>query len=119
MEFLHNSTFGKIMAVEKNLHVLGFRHHYKYKTRPLPKGPSSDPTALNPQTDTYDHCLPFSKSKDHLILDHGKEQSQQLSLAPGPSADFSDYLVLAAHRTKRPNILRAFKPYRGGWIITN
>ena len=41
------------------------------------------------------------------------------SLAPGPSADFSDYLVLAAHRTKRPDILRAFKPYSGGWNITN
>ncbi|XP_006390802.2 uncharacterized protein LOC18008016 [Eutrema salsugineum] len=41
------------------------------------------------------------------------------SLAPGPSADFSDYLVLAADRTKRPDILRAFKPYRGGWNITN
>ncbi|CAH8363216.1 unnamed protein product [Eruca vesicaria subsp. sativa] len=26
------------------------------------------------------------------------------SLAPGPSADPSDYLVLAAHRTKRPDI---------------
>lgn len=41
------------------------------------------------------------------------------SLAPGPSADLSDYLVLAAHRTKRPDILRAFKPYSGGWNITN
>uniref|UniRef100_A0A1J3GZ23 Transmembrane protein n=1 Tax=Noccaea caerulescens TaxID=107243 RepID=A0A1J3GZ23_NOCCA len=41
------------------------------------------------------------------------------SLAPGPSSDFSDYLVLAADRTKRPDILRAFKPYRGGWNITN
>ncbi|XP_056851408.1 uncharacterized protein LOC130500398 [Raphanus sativus] len=41
------------------------------------------------------------------------------SLAPGPSADLSDYLVLAAHRTKRPDILRAFKPYRGGWNITD
>ncbi|CAH8261795.1 unnamed protein product [Arabidopsis lyrata] len=43
-----------------------------------------------------------------------------ISLAPGPSADdVSDYLVLAAHRTKRPDILRAFKPYHGGWNITN
>lgn len=43
-----------------------------------------------------------------------------ISLAPGPSADdVSNYLVLAAHRTKRPDILRAFKPYRGGWNITN
>ncbi|KAF2551937.1 hypothetical protein F2Q68_00035493 [Brassica cretica] len=41
------------------------------------------------------------------------------SLAPGPSADPSDYLVLAAHRTKRPDILTAFKPYIGGWNITN
>ncbi|KAL1189941.1 hypothetical protein V5N11_012701 [Cardamine amara subsp. amara] len=42
-----------------------------------------------------------------------------ISLAPGPSAEISDYLVLAAHRTKRPDILRAFKPYHGGWNITN
>ncbi|KAF2550868.1 hypothetical protein F2Q68_00035492 [Brassica cretica] len=41
------------------------------------------------------------------------------SLAPGPSADPSDYLVLAAHKTKRPDILTAFKPYNGGWNITN
>lgn len=41
------------------------------------------------------------------------------SLAPGPSAVVSDYLVLAADRTKRPDILRAFKPYHGGWNITN
>jgi hypothetical protein len=44
-----------------------------------------------------------------------------ISLAPGPESDdvVSDYLLLAAHRTKRPDILRAFKPYHGGWNITN
>ncbi|KFK41536.1 hypothetical protein AALP_AA2G142000 [Arabis alpina] len=41
-------------------------------------------------------------------------------LAPGPSVIvISDYLVLAAYRTKRPDILKAFKPYHGGWNITN
>ncbi|KAH0885412.1 hypothetical protein HID58_061508 [Brassica napus] len=101
MEFLHNSTFGKIMAVEENLQ---FSAHATFGV----DGCKAITPCILPDA---------AKQLDHLILDHGKEQSQQLSLAPGP--DFSDYLVLAAHRTKRPNILRAFKPYRGGWIITN
>ncbi|KAJ1377708.1 hypothetical protein SESBI_48605 [Sesbania bispinosa] len=33
--------------------------------------------------------------------------------APGPNTD--DTLVLAANRTKRPDILRGFRRYRGGW----
>ncbi|EFH61946.1 hypothetical protein ARALYDRAFT_899119 [Arabidopsis lyrata subsp. lyrata] len=54
------------------------------------------------------------------ILTESYDKKGGISLAPGPSADdVSDYLVLAAHRTKRPDILRAFKPYHGGWNITN
>ncbi|XP_010555160.1 PREDICTED: uncharacterized protein LOC104824728 [Tarenaya hassleriana] len=42
------------------------------------------------------------------------------SVAPGPSVG-GEYgrLVLAADRTKRPDLLRGFRPYRGGWNITS
>ena len=40
--------------------------------------------------------------------------------APGPANSGSQStLVLAAKRTDRPDILRGFKRYRGGWDITN
>ncbi|CAA7402161.1 unnamed protein product [Spirodela intermedia] len=38
-------------------------------------------------------------------------------IAPSPSARFP--LILAATRTKRPDLLNRFKFYRGGWDITN
>ncbi|KAK6921647.1 hypothetical protein RJ641_012154, partial [Dillenia turbinata] len=38
--------------------------------------------------------------------------------APGPDGEHTT-LVLAAKRTNRPDILRGFKRYRGGWDITN
>ncbi|KAL6192711.1 hypothetical protein ACLB2K_033797 [Fragaria x ananassa] len=38
--------------------------------------------------------------------------------SPGPSSD-GPPLVLAAKRTKRPDILDGFKRYRGGWDIEN
>ncbi|XP_010474269.1 PREDICTED: uncharacterized protein LOC104753766 [Camelina sativa] len=66
-----------------------------------------------------------SQSQDPLKLILGSPNfgwKGGISLAPGPSSSddvVSDYLVLAAHRTKRPDILRAFKPYLGGWNITN
>ncbi|XP_010427929.1 PREDICTED: uncharacterized protein LOC104712678 [Camelina sativa] len=66
-----------------------------------------------------------SSSQDPLKLILGSPNfgwKGGISLAPGPSSSddvVSDYLVLAAHRTKRPDILKAFKPYLGGWNITN
>uniref|UniRef100_A0A5B7ACE5 Uncharacterized protein n=1 Tax=Davidia involucrata TaxID=16924 RepID=A0A5B7ACE5_DAVIN len=40
--------------------------------------------------------------------------------APGPVNDGPpSTLVLAARRTKRPDILRGFRRYRGGWDIAN
>ncbi|XP_057962687.1 uncharacterized protein LOC131154148 [Malania oleifera] len=41
------------------------------------------------------------------------------ALAPGPGADDKETLVLAAKRTKRPDILCGFRWYHGGWDITN
>ena len=44
----------------------------------------------------------------------------QGALAPGPGADSHEAtLVLAANRTKRPDILRGFQRYQDGWDIAN
>nr|DAD31962.1 TPA_asm: hypothetical protein HUJ06_010813 [Nelumbo nucifera] len=44
----------------------------------------------------------------------------QFAQAPGPAYRAPpDTLVLAAKRTNRPDILRGFKRYRGGWDISN
>lgn len=50
-----------------------------------------------------------------------KNEIPALAEAPGPASDGRPQttLVLAANRTNRPDILRGFKRYRGGWDITN
>lgn len=49
-----------------------------------------------------------------------KNEVEEGALAPGPAADSHETtLVLAANRTKRPDILNHFRPYQGGWDITN
>ncbi|KAF7808792.1 putative transmembrane protein [Senna tora] len=49
-----------------------------------------------------------------------KNQNAQAALAPGPDTDSPQgTLVLAANRTKRPDILSGFRKYRGGWDIAN
>lgn len=49
-----------------------------------------------------------------------KNEIAQAALAPGPGTDSPQgTLVLAANRTKRPDILRGFRRYRGGWDIAN
>ncbi|KAK4260723.1 hypothetical protein QN277_003801 [Acacia crassicarpa] len=49
-----------------------------------------------------------------------KNEIEQAALAPGPAVDsHQGTLVLAANRTKRPDILNHFRQYRGGWDITN
>uniref|UniRef100_A0A2P2KTP3 Uncharacterized protein LOC105135497 n=4 Tax=Rhizophora mucronata TaxID=61149 RepID=A0A2P2KTP3_RHIMU len=46
--------------------------------------------------------------------------SETAALAPGPSnGGPNSTLVLAETRTKRPDILRRFRHYQGGWNITN
>ena len=46
-----------------------------------------------------------------------KNEVTQVAPAPGPNGE--DTLVLAANRTKRPDILRGFRRYRGGWDIAD
>ncbi|KAI4357696.1 hypothetical protein L6164_001630 [Bauhinia variegata] len=49
-----------------------------------------------------------------------KNAIEQAALAPAPGNDApKSSLVLAANRTKRPDILRGFQRYRDGWDITN
>jgi hypothetical protein len=47
-----------------------------------------------------------------------KNEISDAAQAPGPASDDAT-LVLAANRTKRPDILRGFRRYHGGWDITN
>ncbi|GMY18505.1 hypothetical protein FCV25MIE_13744 [Fagus crenata] len=47
-----------------------------------------------------------------------KNEISDAAQAPGPESDDAT-LVLAANRTKRPDILRGFRRYHGGWDITN
>ncbi|XVE92074.1 hypothetical protein REPUB_Repub01dG0066200 [Reevesia pubescens] len=49
-----------------------------------------------------------------------KNEISELAQAPAPTNDDPpSTLVLAAHRTNRPDILQHFKHYLGGWDITN
>lgn len=50
-----------------------------------------------------------------------KNEISALAEAPGPASEVRPQttLVLAANRTNRPDILRGFKRYRGGWDITS
>lgn len=49
-----------------------------------------------------------------------KNAVTQAALAPSPESDsHQGTLVLAANRTQRPDILRGFRRYRGGWDIAN
>ncbi|XVE85375.1 hypothetical protein DITRI_Ditri17bG0085700 [Diplodiscus trichospermus] len=65
--------------------------------------------------------------RDHVKLIFGgvnlgpwKNEISQLAQAPVPTSDEPpSTLVLAAQRTNRPDILRHFKHYLGGWDITN
>ncbi|KAJ7954195.1 putative Transmembrane protein [Quillaja saponaria] len=71
-------------------------------------------------------ALPSSGSaKDPVKFILGEEnlgpwKISQLALAPGPASDTpQSTLVLAEHRTKRPDILSGFRRYQGGWDISN
>uniref|UniRef100_A0A7N1A735 Uncharacterized protein n=1 Tax=Kalanchoe fedtschenkoi TaxID=63787 RepID=A0A7N1A735_KALFE len=63
-------------------------------------------------------------SSDYPISVFGRQSSGTwmggLAVAPSPQPDSpQQVLVLAADRTKRPDILRGFKSYRNGWNITD
>lgn len=57
----------------------------------------------------------FSPGDDNL--ERWKDGIEEIAAAPGPEPAVP--LLLAAKRTDRPDILRHFKTYRGGWDIAN
>ncbi|KAL7001040.1 hypothetical protein U1Q18_002194 [Sarracenia purpurea var. burkii] len=68
------------------------------------------------------------KPRDHLKFILGEENLgawkdgilSGSAEAPGPASEVTTLtLVLAAKRTKRPDVLRGFRRYRGGWDIAN
>ncbi|KAJ1401420.1 hypothetical protein SESBI_28796 [Sesbania bispinosa] len=64
------------------------------------------------------HPIKFILGEDNL--GPWKNEVAQVALGPSPGTDSSKgALVLAANRTNRPDILRRFRRYRGGWDIAN
>lgn len=49
----------------------------------------------------------------------GSWQNKATEMAPAPGPQGDSTLILAANRTNRPDILRGFHRYRGGWDISN
>ncbi|KAK7280371.1 hypothetical protein RJT34_25435 [Clitoria ternatea] len=71
----------------------------------------SSVSALSP-TGSVVHQVKFILGEDNL--GPWKSDFSQVSPAPGPKNE-DVVLILAANRTKRPDILRGFRRYRGGW----
>ncbi|XP_057425241.1 uncharacterized protein LOC130718640 [Lotus japonicus] len=68
-----------------------------------------------PATGSIEHPVKFIIGEENL----GPWRNQLTQVAPAPGPNAEDTLVLAANRTKRPDILQGFRHYRGGWDITN
>ncbi|KAI4313827.1 hypothetical protein L6164_026777 [Bauhinia variegata] len=74
-------------------------------------------SAFSPSGSTSDG-VKFILGEDNLAP--WKNAVEQPALAPAPGNDAPHgTLVLAANRTKRPDILRGFRRYRDGWDIAN
>ncbi|KAK7343459.1 hypothetical protein VNO77_12218 [Canavalia gladiata] len=63
------------------------------------------------------HPIKFILGEGEQNLGPWKSEFTQVAPAPGPKTD--DVLILAANRTKRPDILRGFRRYQGGWDIAD
>ncbi|XP_061339272.1 uncharacterized protein LOC133285961 isoform X2 [Gastrolobium bilobum] len=74
-------------------------------------------SALSPTGSTR-HTMKFILGE--VNLGPWKNKVTQVALAPAPETHSpKGTLVLAANRTNRPDILRRFRHYRGGWDIAN
>ncbi|KAK7308258.1 hypothetical protein VNO77_41860 [Canavalia gladiata] len=71
-------------------------------------------SALSPNGSAT-HSMKFILGEENLGA--WKNEVTQVALAPAPRTEAT--LVLAANRTDRPDILRRFRLYRGGWDIAN
>ncbi|KAL2324191.1 hypothetical protein Fmac_023249 [Flemingia macrophylla] len=63
------------------------------------------------------HPVKFIIGEAEENLGPWKSEFSQVAPAPGPKGD--GVLILAANRTRRPDILRGFRRYQGGWDIAN
>lgn len=61
-------------------------------------------------------CFQFAGEGEEN-LGQWKSEFSQVAPAPGPKGE--DVLILAANRTRRPDILRGFRRYQGGWDIAD
>ena len=61
-------------------------------------------------------CFNFSGEGEENL---GEWKSEFTRVAPAPGPKGVDVLILAANRTNRPDILRGFQRYRGGWDIAD
>ena len=67
---------------------------------------------------TFSFCVCFHfAGEEEENLGSWKSELTQVAPAPGPKGE--DVLILAANRTNRPDILRGFQRYRGGWDIAD
>lgn len=67
---------------------------------------------------TFSFCVCFHfAGEEEENLGSWKSELTQVAPAPGPKGE--DVLILAANRTNRPDILRGFRRYRGGWDIAD
>ncbi|KAE9618708.1 hypothetical protein Lal_00047765 [Lupinus albus] len=63
------------------------------------------------------HHIKFLLGEGEESFGSWENEVTQMAPAPGPQSD--DALVLAAKRTRRPDILKGFRRYRGGWDIVD
>ncbi|ESW15007.1 hypothetical protein PHAVU_007G036200 [Phaseolus vulgaris] len=63
------------------------------------------------------HPVKFIIGEVEENLGQWKSEFTEVAPAPGPKGE--DVLILAANRTNRPDILRGFHRYRGGWDIAD
>ncbi|GLT91919.1 hypothetical protein SLE2022_097800 [Rubroshorea leprosula] len=76
-------------------------------------------SALHQNGPTRDH-MKFILGEENIGLGPWKNEISEAAEAPGPSNDgYASTLVLAANRTKRPDVLSGFRRYLGGWDINN
>ncbi|XP_004496987.1 uncharacterized protein [Cicer arietinum] len=73
-------------------------------------------SALSP-TGSINHSIKFIIGGGEGNLGSWQNEATKVAPAPGPQTD--NTLILAANRTKRPDILRGFHRYRGGWDIAD
>ncbi|CAJ1932385.1 unnamed protein product [Sphenostylis stenocarpa] len=74
----------------------------------------AQPLSSSP-TDSTKHPIKFILGEENL----GPWKNEVTEVVPAPRPETKGTLVLAANRTNRPDILRRFRRYQGGWDFAN